>query len=473
MLYGPKDNGLQFVFETTNAAFVGGGCENRRVANAKLGKLRTPTEGNADITVIAGWALGYDSVKITPTFTLIAGVAASAENNKAQEVPDTNSQGQAGNSDSADGGTERREEDGNREEQRSVPAASVEPIKLNLRGGKASARTPDASAAPAVDAPAAVLPAKSAAVKLSARVADTQPPPASQADPSEPEGAVQSASKLVTNAPDAPAESEQQREARLAAEIRTVATAAAAVEAAQNSAAAQRDAEAVSKAAVEADRKAALEAVEAAAEMDRKAAVQAAVESAATRDASLAAAAAVETKKQKIQLEDLDRLDAGEDVDAAIEKMQAMIKAMKNKKKVAKETEGGAGNWKKVKDKVQKVDRKTGRGAAKGITLDVGGKKGASGSAKEGIVLQVASTRTNRNAAGGEVPAEDADGEGGNGTENESEADAEEEEDKPQEKASEVRLRRSKRKSELAHTRLVAARFDARSNATSPRVRIS
>lgn len=461
MLYGPKDNGLQFVFEATNAAFVGGGCDKRRVANAKLGKLQTPTEGNADITVIAGWALGYDNVKITPAFTLIPGVAEVKETKKVPKNP-------------TDAGTERREEGGNREEQRSAPAAFVEPIKLNLRGGKTPALTPDAPAPPAVDTPpvaqrAAVqqsAPVKSAPVKLS-----VAPKAAAMADPSEPEGAALGAGKPDVTTPGAATESELQREARLAAEIRAVAAAAAAAEAqaaqaAEASAAAQRDAdaaEAARKAAADADRKAALEAAEAAAEMDRKAAVQAAMDAAAMpRDAPSAAVdAAVDAKKQKIQLEDLDQLDAGEDVDAAIEKMQAMIKEMK-KKKAAKDKdnvpsasdvgeEKENGNGKKVKGKVQKVERKKGKVAAKGITLDVGGKKGASGSAKEGVVLKVASTRKNRNAAGGEVPAEDADGEVETETENGSEGDAEEAEgeEKPQEKTSEVRLRRSKRKSEL------------------------
>jgi hypothetical protein len=447
MLYGPKDNGLQFVFETTNGAFVGGGCDNRRVANAKLGKLRTPSDGNGDIMVIAGWALGYDNVKITPPFMLVPGVAEKPDNGKVAETPDANSETQPDPVKHADSGE-------------TAPRAQVEPIKLNLRGGKAAMPASDPPAAPSGDIPPAApkIHVKSTPVKLSvasktASVTDTPPPPAaSQVDPSEPEGAVRNPVKPAAT-PDAPAESAQEREARLAAEIRAVAAAAAAAEKA--SAAAERDAEAaeatrraaaqVAEASAEAERKAAAEAV---AEAERKAAAQAALDAAAKLRASPPAAPADETaeaKKHKIQLEDLDRLDAGEDVDVAIEKMQAMIKEMK-KKKAAKENvpaEEGEEIEKKVKAKVQKVDRKKKKG--KGDILGVGGKKGASGSAKEGFVLKVAA-RKNRMSAGGEVPAEDADGEVETETENEVEVEEEGEEEKAPEPASQVRARRSKRK---------------------------
>ena len=71
MLYGPKDNGLQYVLEVNNAKFASGGCDGRRIANVKLGKLNVPADATDDITIVSGWALGYDNVKLTPTFRLI------------------------------------------------------------------------------------------------------------------------------------------------------------------------------------------------------------------------------------------------------------------------------------------------------------------------------------------------------------------------------------------------------------------
>ena len=60
MLYGPKDNGLQYVLEVNNAKFASGGCDGKRIANVKLGKLNVPADATEDITIVSGWALGYD-----------------------------------------------------------------------------------------------------------------------------------------------------------------------------------------------------------------------------------------------------------------------------------------------------------------------------------------------------------------------------------------------------------------------------
>ena len=72
-LVGPDDTGVQFVFEATNAVFIGGGCDGHRVANSKAAKLLLPSDTSADapgVQIIAGWATGYTTVQITPTFVL-------------------------------------------------------------------------------------------------------------------------------------------------------------------------------------------------------------------------------------------------------------------------------------------------------------------------------------------------------------------------------------------------------------------
>lgn len=72
-LVGPDDTGVQFVFEATNAVFIGGGCDGHRVANTKTAKLLLPSDTSPDapsVQIIAGWATGYTTVHITPTFAL-------------------------------------------------------------------------------------------------------------------------------------------------------------------------------------------------------------------------------------------------------------------------------------------------------------------------------------------------------------------------------------------------------------------
>jgi len=73
-LVGPDDTGVQFVFEASNAVFIGGGCDGRRVANSKAAKLLLPSDTSPDapqVHIISGWATGYTTVQITPTFVLI------------------------------------------------------------------------------------------------------------------------------------------------------------------------------------------------------------------------------------------------------------------------------------------------------------------------------------------------------------------------------------------------------------------
>ncbi len=72
-LVGPDDTGVQFVFEASNAVFIGGGCDGRRVANSKAAKLLLPSDTSPDaprVQITAGWATGYTTVHITPTFVV-------------------------------------------------------------------------------------------------------------------------------------------------------------------------------------------------------------------------------------------------------------------------------------------------------------------------------------------------------------------------------------------------------------------
>lgn len=73
-LVGPDDNPeVQFVFEATNAVFIGGGCDGHRVANSKAAKLLLPSDTSPNapkVQIIAGWATGYSTVQITPNFAL-------------------------------------------------------------------------------------------------------------------------------------------------------------------------------------------------------------------------------------------------------------------------------------------------------------------------------------------------------------------------------------------------------------------
>jgi hypothetical protein len=183
MLYGPKDNGLQYVFEASNAEFVGGGCEKRnRVANANLAKLNVPTDASGDITIIAGWALGYDNVKITPVITLVAPVRTQSAGDAQEVVPSdkgatTGAKGaEAIATDSPPADSQPVQGDPS-SGQVSEPAQPLEPIKLNLRG----AQPPP----PVVDKPDAqqAAPDKAAPIKLSVGQASL----AAASDPSEPD----------------------------------------------------------------------------------------------------------------------------------------------------------------------------------------------------------------------------------------------------------------------------------------------
>jgi hypothetical protein len=184
MLYGPKDNGLQYVFEASNAEFVGGGCEKRnRVANANLAKLNVPTDAVGDITIIAGWALGYDNVKITPVVTLVAPVRTQPAGD-AQEVAPSDKGATTGAKSADAGATEAPPADsqpvqgGPTSGQVSEPAQPLEPIKLNLRGGQPPPPVVDKADAQQVAPDKAAQP-----IKLSVGQASL----AAASDPSEPE----------------------------------------------------------------------------------------------------------------------------------------------------------------------------------------------------------------------------------------------------------------------------------------------
>ena len=62
----------QFVFDTVNADFVGGGCKGKRIAGkkGKVVQLVMPSEGRLEVSVWAGWATGHEAVTITPRFIL-------------------------------------------------------------------------------------------------------------------------------------------------------------------------------------------------------------------------------------------------------------------------------------------------------------------------------------------------------------------------------------------------------------------
>jgi hypothetical protein len=182
MLYGPKDSGLQYVFEASNAEFVGGGCEKRnRVANANLAKLNVPTDASGDITIIAGWALGYDNVKITPVITLVAPVRTQPAGDIHEDAPsDTGATTGAKGAEvtATDSPADSQPAQGGPSSgQASEPAQPLEPIKLNLRGAQ-----PPPSA---VDKAEQAAPDRVAPIKLSVGQASL----AAASDPSEPETA--------------------------------------------------------------------------------------------------------------------------------------------------------------------------------------------------------------------------------------------------------------------------------------------
>jgi len=116
VLHGTDDAGLQFVFEASNAVFIGGGCEGHRLANSKAAKLLLPSDqssGALDVQIIAGWAAGYETVKITTAFVLTAAPHPPT-------VPEEQTHTKASES--------------------SLPQAKEEiPIKSNLRGQPTSA----------------------------------------------------------------------------------------------------------------------------------------------------------------------------------------------------------------------------------------------------------------------------------------------------------------------------------------------
>ena len=152
MLYGPKDKVLQFVFEATNAQFLGGGCDGRRVANVKLGKLKIPEDAVGDVTVVAGWALGYSNVKITPAFTLVGGTHIETEGNRKPTLSALPLTEPATDTVKSEGKISISQEQSLKEAGNAVAAS--EPVKLNLRGrnpASASADTPVAASDPASD----------------------------------------------------------------------------------------------------------------------------------------------------------------------------------------------------------------------------------------------------------------------------------------------------------------------------------
>ena len=62
----------QYVFDTVNGLFRGGGCQGKRIAGKKdkVVQLEMPGEGHLEVSVWAGWATGHEAVTITPSFIL-------------------------------------------------------------------------------------------------------------------------------------------------------------------------------------------------------------------------------------------------------------------------------------------------------------------------------------------------------------------------------------------------------------------
>lgn len=120
VLFGPEERGIQFVFEAENAVFEKGGCDGKRIANVKVAKLIAPesSEEENDVHVIAGWSLGYGTVKITPPFLLVHPSSKVAVTKESQDEPPENSN------------HNNQEKLVNSNLQEAIKAA---PIKLNLR----------------------------------------------------------------------------------------------------------------------------------------------------------------------------------------------------------------------------------------------------------------------------------------------------------------------------------------------------
>ena len=57
------------IFETSNAIFLNGGCEGRRIASPHKATLKLPSDG--EVTIVAGWAPSHTAVKLTKTIRLI------------------------------------------------------------------------------------------------------------------------------------------------------------------------------------------------------------------------------------------------------------------------------------------------------------------------------------------------------------------------------------------------------------------
>lgn len=66
----------QYLYEVTssNAKFENGGCDGKRIASPSKALLVLPEPGTVDatlpVTLVAGWALGHEAVKLSSTFTL-------------------------------------------------------------------------------------------------------------------------------------------------------------------------------------------------------------------------------------------------------------------------------------------------------------------------------------------------------------------------------------------------------------------
>jgi len=73
-----SDTSGQFVFETSNAQFVGGGCDGHRIAKDKS-FVQMPESGS--VSIMAGWAMGHQQVQLTHTRTLLS-VNSAASGNK-------------------------------------------------------------------------------------------------------------------------------------------------------------------------------------------------------------------------------------------------------------------------------------------------------------------------------------------------------------------------------------------------------
>lgn len=67
-----SDSTGQFVFESSHAEFIGGGCKKKNRVNKNHAVLKMPESGTVNVTIKAGWSMGHQEVHLTPSFLLVS-----------------------------------------------------------------------------------------------------------------------------------------------------------------------------------------------------------------------------------------------------------------------------------------------------------------------------------------------------------------------------------------------------------------